>query len=302
MSTKRGLGKGVNALIPDTPLSNKNPEKVVEKIVEKKVIVKEPAEVELSINEVEPNRGQPRKNFNEEGLAALADSINQYGIVEPLVVQRKDDHYEIIAGERRWRAARIAGLKKVPVIIKNYSELEAMEVALIENLQREDLNPIEEAKAYELLIKEYNLKQEDVARKVSKSRTAITNSVRLLKLSSKVQDMLVEGVLSSGHAKTLITIEDKNKQLAIAEKIVAEGLSVRDAEKLVRDLNKPVSEKKPARKSSSSDAIYRKYESELKSTLGTKVIIHNKENNTGTIEITYSTADEFEKIAKLLKR
>jgi len=300
MTTKRGLGKGVNALIPDTPLTGKKPEKVVEKIVEKKVIVKEPAEIELSINEVEPNRGQPRKNFNEEGLAALADSINQYGIVEPLVVQKKDDHYEIIAGERRWRAARIAGLKKVPVIIKNYSELEAMEIALIENLQREDLNPIEEAKAYELLIKEYNLKQEDVAKKVSKSRTAITNSIRLLKLSSKVQDMLIEGALSSGHAKTLITIEDKSVQLAIAEKIVAEGLSVRDAEKLVRDLNRPAPEKKPAKKSSSRDAIYRKYESELKSTLGTKVVIQNKENNTGTIKITFSTADEFERIAKLL--
>ena len=300
MAVKRGLGKGLGALIPEG--EDKAPEKtkVVEKIVEKKVVVKEPAEVYLKINEVEPNRDQPRTRFDEDALHELADSIKQYGIIQPLIVKKREDYYEIIAGERRWRAAKIAGLKQVPVVIKDYSEQQIMEVALIENIQREDLNPIEEAQAYQRLIKEYNLKQDEVAEKVSKSRTAITNSMRLLKLDERVQKMLVDEMISSGHARALLGIEDGEKQYNIALKVFDERLSVREVEKLVKNINKP--EKRKEAILPENDFVYRDMEEKLKEAVGTKVVIHNKNNNKGKIEIEYYSQDDFERIVELLKR
>lgn len=300
MAVKRGLGKGLGALIPEG--EDKAPEKtkVVEKIVEKKVVVKEPAEVYLKINEVEPNRDQPRTRFDEDALHELADSIKQYGIIQPLIVKKREDYYEIIAGERRWRAAKIAGLKQVPVVIKDYSEQQIMEVALIENIQREDLNPIEEAQAYQRLIKEYNLKQDEVAEKVSKSRTAITNSMRLLKLDERVQKMLVDEMISSGHARALLGIEDGEKQYNIALKVFDERLSVREVEKLVKNINKP--EKRKEVILPENDFVYRDMEEKLKEAVGTKVVINNKNNNKGKIEIEYYSQDDFERIVELLKR
>lgn len=300
MAVKRGLGKGLGALIPEG--EDKAPEKtkVVEKIVEKKVVVKEPAEVYLKINEVEPNRDQPRTRFDEDALHELADSIKQYGIIQPLIVKKREDYYEIIAGERRWRAAKIAGLKQVPVVIKDYSEQQIMEVALIENIQREDLNPIEEAQAYQRLIKEYNLKQDEVAEKVSKSRTAITNSMRLLKLDERVQKMLVDEMISSGHARALLGIEDGEKQYNIALKVFDERLSVREVEKLVKNINKP--EKRKEVILPENDFVYRDMEEKLKEAVGTKVVIHNKNNNKGKIEIEYYSQDDFERIVEMLKR
>lgn len=300
MAVKRGLGKGLGALIPEG--EDKAPEKtkVVEKIVEKKVVVKEPAEVYLKINEVEPNRDQPRTRFDEDALHELADSIKQYGIIQPLIVKKREDYYEIIAGERRWRAAKIAGLKQVPVVIKDYSEQQIMEVALIENIQREDLNPIEEAQAYQRLIKEYNLKQDEVAEKVSKSRTAITNSMRLLKLDERVQKMLVDEMISSGHARALLGIEDGEKQYNIALKVFDERLSVREVEKLVKNINKP--EKRKEVILPENDFVYRDMEEKLKEAVGTKVVIHNKNKNKGKIEIEYYSQDDFERIVELLKR
>ena len=232
--SKRGLGKGLSNLIPVNEGPEKTETKVVEKIVEKKVIVKEPAETMVKINQIEPNRNQPRTNFDEDALQELADSILQYGVIQPIVVNKKDDYYEIIAGERRWRASKIAGLKEVPVIIKEFSAQEVMEVALIENIQREDLNPIEEALAYQRLINDYNLKQDEIADKVSKSRAAVANSLRLLKLDERVQKMLIDDMISSGHARTLIGIQNGDKQYALAMKVFDEKLSVRDIEKLVK--------------------------------------------------------------------
>ena len=227
----KGLGKGINALIPEG-----NEE---EKVIIKEVVVKEPAETKVRISQIEPNKSQPRKMFDEDALIELSESIKQYGVLQPLLVQKKDNYYEIIAGERRWRAAKLAGVKEIPVIIKDYSDQEVVEIALIENIQREDLNPIEEAQAYQRLIKDYRLKQDEVAEKVSKSRAAITNSLRLLKLDTRVQEMVMEGKLSNGHARTIIGIEDGDKQYMIAQKIFDEKLSVREVEKLMRDLDKP---------------------------------------------------------------
>ena len=237
---KMGLGKGLDSMIPpkrtsipDNFSSEENAAKSGETI--------------LKINEVEPNKNQPRKNFNEEALRELSDSIKLHGIVQPLVVSKQNDYYEIIAGERRWRAAKMAGLKEIPVVIKDYSPQEIMEVALIENIQREDLNPVEEARAYQRLIKEYDLKQEEVAEKVSRSRTAITNSLRLLKLDERVLDMLVDERISSGHARALLGISDPDQQFEAAQKVEETNLSVRDTEKLVKSINNPAA-KKPAKK------------------------------------------------------
>ena len=274
---KRGLGKGLSNLIPVSEGSEKTETKIVEKIVEKKVIVKEPAETMVKINQIEPNRNQPRTNFDEDALQELADSIKQYGIIQPIVVNKKDDYYEIIAGERRWRASKIAGLKEVPVIIKDFSAQEVMEVALIENIQREDLNPIEEALAYQRLIKDYNLKQDEIADKVSKSRAAVANSLRLLKLDERVQKMLIDDMISSGHARTLIGIENGDKQYALAMKVFDEKLSVRDIEKLIKEMNKEPKSKEV--KKPQNDFIYRDMEEQLKNIMGTKVVIHNKDNN-----------------------
>ncbi len=291
--SSKGLGRGIGNLILEPEEEN-----VVVKEVVKEVVVKEPAETKVRLSQIEPNREQPRKMFDEDALIELSESIKQYGVLQPLLVQKKDNYYEIIAGERRWRAAKLAGVKEVPVIIKDYSTQEVMEIALIENIQREDLNPIEEAQAYQRLIKEYNLKQDEVAEKVSKSRAAITNSLRLLKLDERVQEMVMEGKLSNGHARTIIGIEDGEKQYQIAQKIFDEKLSVRETEKLMRDLSKP--EKQPKQKPE-NDFVYRDIEEKMNKIMGTKVVIKNKDNNKGKIEIEYYSQAELERIYEILK-
>ena len=292
MAVKRtGLGKGLDSMIPPKATSKASKEKVSN--------VSKTGETILKINEVEPNKKQPRKFFNEEALKELSDSIKQHGIVQPLVVAKQKDYYEIIAGERRWRAAKMAGLKEVPVVIKDYSPQEIMEVALIENIQREDLNPVEEAKAYQNLIKEYNLKQEEVAERVSKSRSAVTNSLRLLKLNDKVLDFLIEETISSGHARALLALEDTDKQVSVAEKIAKEHLSVRDTEKLVKNINQPP--KKAPKKELKNDFVYKDMEEQLKQKIGTKVTINRKSENKGKVEIEYYSQDDLEKIIAYFK-
>lgn len=292
MAAKRtGLGKGLDSMIPPKAMAKVSKEDTTE--------VSKTGEKILKINEVEPNKKQPRKFFNEEALQELSDSIKQHGIVQPLVVAKQKDYYEIIAGERRWRAAKMAGLKEVPVVIKDYSPQEVMEVALIENIQREDLNPVEEARAYQNLIKEYDLKQEEVADRVSKSRSAITNSLRLLKLDDQVLNMLVEETISSGHARTLLALDDPKMQLSVAERIVKDRLSVRDTEKLVKNLNQPV--KKTPKKQLKNDFVYKDMEEQLKQTIGTKVKINRKSENEGKIEIEYYSQDDLEKIVAYFK-
>ncbi len=289
----RGLGKGLDSLIPAS--------------VPKAEPVQETAAKEdnaqgtyVKITKVEPNREQPRKNFDEDALQELADSIKQYGIVEPLIVQDRKTYYEIIAGERRWRAAKLAGLKEVPVIVRNYTEQEIVEISLIENIQREDLNPIEEAQAYRRLLTEFNLKQDEVAERVSKSRTAVTNSMRLLKLCDEVQQMIIDDMITTGHARALISIDDPEQQYTIAQKVFDEKLSVRDVEKLVKNLNKPEKVKKEPVTDKALEAVYQDLEEKLKQSLGTKVSIASKGDGAGKLEIEFYTHDDLEKITDLL--
>lgn len=290
----RGLGKGLDALIPVSNDAKNN--KKISVSAEKE---KGP-ETLVKITMVEPNREQPRKTFDEDALNELAESIKQFGLLQPILVQDRKDHYEIIAGERRWRAAKIAGLKEVPVIIKNLTEQEIVEISLIENIQRENLNPIEEALAYKKLLNEFHLKQEEVAERVSKSRTAVTNSMRLLKLEDEVQKMVVEELITTGHARALLGIEDGQQQIACAKKIVDEKLSVRDVEKLVKNMNKPAKEKKTS-KDKNVDFIYQDIEEKLKLSLGTKVSVTAKENGAGKIEIEFYSNDDLERLLEILK-
>lgn len=251
MAVKRnGLGKGLDSLIPNksdklTKPETKNNNSEV-KVSPAKKVKEDPkaSEILLKINQVEPNRDQPRKEFDEDALLELADSIKQFGVLQPLLVQKKKDYYEIIAGERRWRAAKLAGLKEVPVLIKSYTDQEIVEISLIENIQRENLNPIEEAMAFKRLLEEFHLKQDEVAERVSKSRTAVTNSMRLLKLSDKVKQMIIDDMISTGHARALLAIEDEEQQYLLATKIFDEKLSVRETEKLVKSLKNPKKEVK----------------------------------------------------------
>ena len=277
-------------------------EKIVEKVVEKPVekIVEKPVEQTLKLNLIEPNSEQPRKNFDEESLQELADSIRQYGILQPWIVQKKGNHYEIIAGERRWRAAKLAGITDVPVLIREYDKQQTMEIALIENVQRADLNPIEEAQAFQQLIQEFHLTQEEIANRVSKNRATITNSMRLLKLDVRVQDMLADGKISSGHARALLGLEEGERQYQVAVKINEEKLSVRDVEKLVKMMNRPPKEKKPE-KGPDIDLIYRQVEDKLKSIMGTKVVINQKDKNKGRIEIEYYSQEELERLIELME-
>ena len=297
VAKKSGLGKGLDALIPagnkKTVVKKDSEPVIIEKIVEKKGVET------LKITEVEPNREQPRKNFDEDALLELADSIKQYGVIQPLIVQKKADHHEIIAGERRWRAAKMAGVKEIPVIIKDYTDQQVMEISLIENIQREDLNPIEEAMAYKNLMEEFHLKQDEIAEKVSKSRTAVTNSMRLLKLDKRVQQMMIDDMISAGHARTLITIEDPDAQYNIATKIFDEKLSVRETEKLVKLLQKPEVKKEKVEKVNSF--IYKDIEEKMKAILGTKVTVDHKSNNKGKISIEYYSNEELERILYLLE-
>lgn len=298
---KGGLGKGLDSLIP----SKTSVERELES-VENSSDVPENAykdAVMVDIQKVEPNREQPRKTFNEDALLELSESIKQFGVLQPLLVQDKQDYYEIIAGERRWRAAKMAKVKEIPVVIKNLSEQEIVEISLIENIQREDLNPIEEALAYKRLLEEFNLKQDEVAERVSKSRTAVTNSMRLLKLSQEVQQMLIDDMLSNGHARALLAIEDGEKQYSLAQKIFDEKLSVRETEKLIKKIQ---NEKQEAPKEENIidpklEIIYQDLEEKMKSILGTKVEIKKKDAQKGRIEIEYYSSEELDRIVDLFQ-
>lgn len=293
---KKGLGKGLDSLIPD----NKSMKSVTsEKTVESKEDAAAKSGVQvMKINEVEPNRDQPRKNFDEDSLLELSDSIKQFGVLQPLLVRKRKDYYEIIAGERRWRAAKLAGVKEVPVIEKEYTDQEILEIGLIENIQRENLNPIEEAIAYKRLLEEFNLKQDEVAERVSKSRTAVTNSMRLLKLSDKVQQMIIDDMISTGHARALLAIDDPELQYTLANKIFDEKLSVRETEKLVKEIKNP---KKPKEKKPVANSfIYQDLEEKMKSVFGTKVSIASKGKGKGKIEIEYYSDDELEHLFDMM--
>ena len=294
MTVKRsGLGKGLDSLIPNNKVSKtaKTPEKT-EKVVNEGPIM-------MKINAVEPNREQPRKSFEEDALLELADSIKQFGVLQPLIVQKRKDYYEIIAGERRWRAAKIAGIKEIPVIIKEYSDQEIVEISLIENIQRENLNSIEEAMAFKKLLTEFHLKQDEVAERVSKSRTAVTNSMRLLKLSAKVQQMIIDDMISTGHARALLAIDDEEQQYIIASKIFDEKLSVRDTEKLVKALKNPQKPKQPKQQTEHT-FVYEDIEDKIKTRMGTKVHVNHRPNGKGKIEIEYYSDNELERIFDLL--
>lgn len=292
MAARKGLGKGIDAMISG---DNTKTKQVVKEVVK---------EVDtIDINKIEPNNNQPRKNFNEDKIHELAESIKQHGLIEPLIVQKgKKGFYTIIAGERRWRAAREAGVKEIPVVVKDYSDQQVMEIALIENIQREDLNAIEEAEAYDRLIRDFNLKQDEVAERVSKSRVAITNSLRLLKLDERVHEMIIEDKIKSGHARALLGVSDGDEQYKLAVMIFDNSMSVRETEKMVKkylaDKKKPVKEVRE--KDTQTELIYKDYEEKLKSVIGTKVNINNKGKGKGKIEIEYFSADEFDRIMTMM--
>ena len=305
---KSGLGRGLDALFPEKTVQSK-PKTVKTVKEEKKVAVdtKKSSQQETSngermmkISMIEPNREKPRKKFDEDALQELSESIKQYGILQPLLVSDKKDYYEIVAGERRWRAAKMAGLKEVPVVVKEFSTQEIVEISLIENIQREDLNPVEEAMAYKRLIDEFHLKQDEIAERVSKSRTAVTNSMRLLKLDSRVQQMMVDEMISAGHARAILAISDPEQQYNAAMKVFDEKLSVRETEKLVKSILTPT-KKKPVVSNPTEDAIYESLEEKMKGITGTRVFIHRKKNNKGKIEIEYYSRDDLDRIIDLFE-
>ncbi len=307
---KRGLGKGLGAIFGEEVIESVAEEQEAKKEMKQRKISekkenekKEEAgkEIFIKLASIEPNSEQPRKHFGEETLTELAESMKQYGVLQPLLVQKKGDIYEIVAGERRWRAAKQAGLKEVPVVIREYTKQQSMEIALIENVQRENLNPIEEAKAYQRLIQEFELKQEEIATRVGKSRVTITNSMRLLKLDERVQDMLAQNQISSGHARALLSLEDQELQYQLAEKIITGNLSVREVEKLVKSIvnPKPLKEKKP--QDETLALIFRELENRMKSAMGTKVSINRKDKNKGRVEIEYYSEAELERIVELIE-
>ena len=304
MAPKRGLGRGLSNLIPtdDTTedVTTKTSKQTKTGTVTKTEVMKK-VEQTLNINRIEPNKNQPRKEFNEDALQELADSIKQFGVIEPLVVVKRKGYYELIAGERRWRAARLAGLKEVPVVIKDYDDQQIVEIALIENIQREDLNPIEEAHAYERLIQEFNLTQDEVAERVSKSRTTVTNALRLLKLTEKVQQMLIDDMLSTGHVRALITITEPQLQYETAMYIFDKKLSVRETESYVKKLlNKKPKEKTSEKEDPELSFLYKAIENRLKESLGTKTTIKAKTKDSGKIEIEYYSQEDLERITQLL--
>ena len=306
MPTKKGLGRGLNQLIPtgdEARTKSKSTPGETTKTITKEVVKEVVKEVEqkVKITQIEPNKSQPRKQFDEDALQELADSIKQYGVLQPILVQKKKDYYEIIAGERRWRAARLAGVKEVPVVIREYTDREIMEISLIENIQREDLNPIEEALAYESLINEYSLTQEEVAEKVSKNRSTIANSLRLLKLCDEVRQMIIEDKLTTGHARALIPIEDAELQTEAANFIFDNKLSVRDTEIYIKKLlSIPKESKENIVATNDLSIFYNDIESRLKDILGAKIAIKSKNNEKGKIEINYYSQDEFERITEML--
>lgn len=314
MAQKKGLGRGLNDLLGTSEASkssrsrnnqqnsSENTSKEVKTVTKEvvKEVVKE-VEQKIKINLIDPNKSQPRKQFDEEALQELSDSIKKYGVLEPLIVTKKGDYYEIIAGERRWRAARMAGIKEVPVVIRDYTDKEIMEISLIENIQREDLNPIEEAEAYESLISEYNLKQEEVAERVSKSRSTITNSLRLLKLCEDVRQMVMYNMISTGHARALIPIEDPKLQYETAAIVYDQKLSVRETEAYVKAILEKKPEKEEKQKPQKDLSVfYSDIENKLKSILGAKIAIKAFNNDKGKIEINYYSQDELDRITEML--
>lgn len=308
MAKKTGLGKGLGAIFGDEVMESAAEEKEAKHQAyeeEKKAKQKESPEmgkeIMLKLSVIEPNREQPRQDFKEEALSELADSMKEYGVLQPLLVQKKGDFFEIIAGERRWRAAKLAGLKEVPVVIREYTKQQAMEIALIENVQREDLNPIEEAKAYQRLMHEFGLKQEEIAARVSKNRVTITNSMRLLKLDSRVQEMLMANQITGGHARAILAVEDPEIQFKLAKRVVEESISVREIEKIVKSLSKVKEPKAKKEEDESLTLIFRELEDRMKSAVGTKVSINRKDKNKGRIEIEYYSEVELERIVELLE-
>ena len=293
MALKRGLGKGLDSLIPTNVMMESEVKHATVSTASSAEEGKD-GTLMVKLSKVEPNREQPRKNFDEDSLQELAESLKQFGMLQPILVQNRGDYYEIIAGERRWRAAKIAGLKEVPVIVRELTDQEIVEISLIENIQREDLNPIEEAQAYKRLLTEFHLKQDEVAERVSKSRTAVTNSMRLLKLCDEVQKMAVDDMISTGHARALISIEDPEEQYLIAQKIFDEKLSVREVEKLVKDLHKPP--KPPKEENKTLQAIYQEISERLKQSLSTKVSVSAKQNGAGKIEIEFYNHEDLERL------
>ena len=293
MALKRGLGKGLDSLIPTNVMMESEVKHATVSTASSAEEGKD-GTLMVKLSKVEPNREQPRKNFDEDSLQELAESLKQFGMLQPILVQNRGDYYEIIAGERRWRAAKIAGLKEVPVIVRELTDQEIVEISLIENIQREDLSPIEEAQAYKRLLTEFHLKQDEVAERVSKSRTAVTNSMRLLKLCDEVQKMVVDDMISTGHARALISIEDPEEQYLIAQKIFDEKLSVREVEKLVKDLHKPP--KPPKEENKTLQAIYQEISERLKQSLSTKVSVSAKQNGAGKIEIEFYNHEDLERL------
>ena len=299
---KKGLGKGLGAIFGEDVVKESKEE--LEKAKAKRAAAAEEIDEKgrilmLKLDLIQPNKEQPRKTFDEEQINELAGSIKQYGVLQPLLVQKSGSFYEIIAGERRWRAAKAAGLKEVPAVLKEYSRQEAMEISLIENVQRADLNPIEEALAYQQLIREFDLTQEEIAARVAKSRVAITNTMRLLKLDEQIQNMLIQGVITSGHARAFLSLEDKGLQLKAAKEVLDKKLSVRETEKLVKLLQKPEVKKEKVEKVNSF--IYKDIEEKMKAILGTKVTVDHKSNNKGKISIEYYSNEELERILYLLE-
>ena len=297
----RGLGRGLDAMISDSSKSRQEEKKIERPVV--KEADRDPKDnvIMVKIAQVEPSRKQPRKQFDEDALLELAESIKQFGVLQPLLVQKKDDYYEIIAGERRWRASKLAGVKDIPVMVKDFSDQEAVEISLIENIQRENLNPIEEAAAYKRLMEEFHLKQDTIAERVSKSRTAVTNSMRLLKLDERVQQMLIDEMLTTGHARALLAIEDKELQHSAAVKVFDEKLSVRETEKLVKEILNPHEKEKEKEKDRAQDLVYEQLEEKIKGIIGSKVAIRRKSKDKGRIEIDYYSQEELERIVELLE-
>ena len=300
---KGGLGKGLDSLLVNKVNADHSSDSTIVKekstTTKKKSTKKETPDTMVKLSLVEPNREQPRKHFDEDGLLELAESIKQYGILQPLLVQEKSGYYEIIAGERRWRAAKLAGLKEIPVIVRNLTEQQIVEISLIENIQREDLNPIEEAQAFRRLMEEFHMKQDEIADRVSKSRTAVTNSMRLLKLSKQVQQMVIDEMISTGHARCLISIEDPELQHQLALRIFDEKLSVRETEKLIKSLKNPKKQVKVV-KTVENAFVYDDLAEKMKRVLGTKVSISPKGNGKGKIEIEYYSDDELERMFEMI--
>lgn len=315
---KNGLGRGLDALFPEKKSAVKESVKKATVKTENKTVVPEKTTDDtteesnrstighkktamiVKISSVEPNVNQPRKQFDEDALLELSESIKQYGVLQPLLVSDKKDYYEIIAGERRWRAAKLAGLKEIPVIVKEFSEQELVEISLIENIQREDLNPIEEAQAYKRLLTEFHLKQDEVAERVSKSRAAVTNSIRLLKLNEDVQRMVVDEMISTGHARALLAVENPEEQYNLAQRIFDEKLSVRDVEKLVKNLHKPTKPKKTDDKT--MQVIYQDIEEKLKQKLGRKVTVTSRGEGSGKIEIEFYNHEDLDRLLDVLNK